>query len=53
MPGVAVEADGSALAEELNVAWGYHELVSDPMDQVFDWLSAHSSSARLMAAVKP
>ena len=53
LPEVAVEADESALAEELNVAWAQHELASDPMDAVFNWLEAEISSARLMAAVKP
>lgn len=53
LPDVSTAADESALAEELNVAWAIHELASDPMDGVFDWLVAATSSARLMAAVKP
>lgn len=38
LPDLPVEADVSALAEEMNVAWAMHELVSDRMDEVFLWL---------------
>ncbi|KAK9797360.1 hypothetical protein WJX73_002960 [Symbiochloris irregularis] len=40
LPEANVAADESAIAEELNVAWASHELVRDPMDEVFDWMEA-------------
>jgi hypothetical protein len=36
-------ADHSPLAEEMNVAWAQHELVSDYMDQTLDFLTQASS----------
>jgi hypothetical protein len=43
----------SSIFEELNVAWASHELVSDHMDVVLDWLAARIDGPKLMTAVNP
>lgn len=41
-PGVAdsLQADGSAVAEELNVAWAAHEITADFMAQTLAWIDS-------------
>lgn len=48
-PGCAalpVAADASALSEALNVAWAAHEIVSEPVGAVLDWLLAQQGSSQ-------
>ncbi len=37
LAGLSLEADRSAVFEELNVAWAGHEIVADVMDDVFEF----------------
>ena len=47
--------DESPVFEELNVAWAGHELVSDHINEVLDWLmhKYNSESMHLLSAINP
>ncbi|CAL8463648.1 g3182 [Coccomyxa elongata] len=53
--GIGLVPETSPIFEELNLAWARHELISDHLDEVLDWLDARrrDGSAKLLAAVKP
>ncbi|CAK0738447.1 hypothetical protein CVIRNUC_001044 [Coccomyxa viridis] len=51
----SLQPEKSPVSEELNLAWARHEIISDHVDEVLEWLDARrrDGSAKLLPQVKP